>query len=202
MKSNKQAKIVIMEKTQVYSSHEKIVRYNPEWADLYEKEAVILQEAFGSDLLGIEHIGSTSVRGLSAKSIIDLMVLIDSHENANKFIPKLQGIGYSFDSASHSDKSTERHLLRKGDPTQYHLSIAYADRGSFWKRQLAFRDYLRGNSEERDRYATLKQELIKKDPTGKGSYIGGKTELVNEMLDRSGFVRWKPSTEAGQEDKE
>jgi GrpB-like predicted nucleotidyltransferase (UPF0157 family) len=162
---------------------------------LYEKEAGKLKEVFKDSLLGIEHIGSTSVPGLPSKPIIDIMVLIDSHENAKKFIPRLQELGYPFDSVSHTDKSAERHLFRKGNPTRYHLSIAYEDRGSFWKRQLAFRDYLRGHPEERDRYARLKQELIKKDPTGKDSYISGKTDLVNEMLDKSGFIRWKPPTD-------
>lgn len=187
-----------MEKTHADSSHEQIAPYNPDWVDLYKTEAEKLREVFGNDILGIEHIGSTSVPGLPAKPIIDIMVLIDSYENAEKYIPKLEAIGYPFDSTAHTDKSTERHLFRKGNPTEYHLSIAYADRGSFWKRQLAFRDYLREHPEERDRYAELKQNLIKEDPTGKNGYIGGKTDLVNEMLDKSGFVRWKPPTNMGQ----
>lgn len=184
-----------MEKTQGDSSHENILPYNPEWVRLYEAEADRIREVFGKELLGIEHIGSTSVPGLLAKPIIDIMVLIDSHENATKYIPKLEAIGYPFNFAADTDKSTERHLFRKGNPTEYHLSIAYVDRGSFWKRQLAFRDYLREHPEERDKYAKLKESLIKEDSTGKDGYIGGKTDLINEMLDRSGFVRWKPPTE-------
>ncbi len=190
-----------IEKNQRDSSHEHILQYNPEWVHLYEVEAEKLKKVFGNELLGIEHIGSTSVPGLPAKPIIDIMVLIDSHINAKKFIPKLHELGYPFDFAAHTDKSTERHLFRKGSPTQYHLSIAYTDRGSFWKRQLAFRDYLREHLEERDRYASLKQELIKNDPTGKDLYIKGKTDLVNEMLDKSGFVRWKPPIETDQEEE-
>lgn len=142
--------------------------------------------------MAIEHIGSTSIPGLSSKPIIDIMVLIDNHENAEKFIPKLSEIGYPFDSNSHTDKSTERHLFRKGKPTEFHLSIAYANRGGFWKRQLAFRDYLRSHPEDVQRYEKLKKDLIKKDPTGKGEYISGKTDFVNEILDKSGFIRWKP----------
>jgi GrpB-like predicted nucleotidyltransferase (UPF0157 family) len=174
------------------SSHTQILPYNPAWADMYEAEAEKLKAVFGDELLGIEHIGSTSISGLASKQIIDIMVLIDSHENVAKFIPELEKIGYPFDPDSHTDKSTERHLFRKGNPTQYHLSIAYESRGSFWKRQLAFRDYLRDHPEDRDKYAKLKLELIKKDPTGKDTYIGGKTDLINEILDKSGFVRWKP----------
>lgn len=174
------------------SSHTQVIPYDPKWADMYGSEAEKLKKVFGDELLGIEHIGSTSIPGLASKSIIDIMVLIDSHESAAKFLPQLEKIDYPFDPSSHTDKSTERHLFRKGNPTQYHLSIAYKDRGSFWERQLAFRDYLRNHPEDRDRYEALKLELIKKDPTGKDAYIGGKTGLINEILDKSGFVRWKP----------
>src|SRR3990167_1039196 len=138
-----------MEKSQGDSSHEQIVPYNPEWVDMYETEAAKLKEVFGDDLLGIEHIGSTSVPGLPAKPIIDIMVLIDSHENVSKLIPRLQELGYPFDSTSHTDISTERRLFRKGNPAESHLSVAYADKGGFWKRQLAFRDYLRSHPDER-----------------------------------------------------
>lgn len=181
-----------MEENKKDSSHENILPHNPEWATLYEQEKEKLKQIFDSNLLGIEHIGSTSIPGLPAKPIIDIMVLIDSHENAEKYISKLESLGYPFDSTAETDKSIERHLFRKGSPTEYHLSIAYADRGSFWNRQLAFRDYLRKHPKERDRYASLKKELLEKDSTGKGLYIEGKTEFVNEILDKSGFIRWKP----------
>ena len=75
-----------MEQIKTDTSHEQISAYNSEWVNLYEVEAVKLKEVFGDALLGVEHIGSTSVPGLPAKPIIDLMVLIDSHENAEKFI--------------------------------------------------------------------------------------------------------------------
>lgn len=186
-----------MKEKSVYTSHEQIAAYNKEWPSLYKAEALELRKIFGDKLLEVEHIGSTSVPGLASKPIIDIMVLIENHSEADKFIPELEKLGYMFDAEVHSKTQfPERHFFRKGSPAQYHLSIAYADKGSFWKRQLAFRDYLRSHSDERDRYATLKQELITKDPTGKNSYIGGKTDLINEMLDKSGFVRWKPATDS------
>jgi len=178
-----------MKEVQQDTSHKQIVPYNPEWIDFYNIEARKLKGVFGDGLLGIEHIGSTSVPGLPAKPIIDMMILIDNHKNAENFIPKLKNLGYNFDPNAHTDKSTERHLLRKGKPTQFHLSIAYESRGCFWKRQLAFRDYLRKHPNERDRYAKLKRKLIVKDPTGKDAYIEGKTDLVNKILDSAGFKR-------------
>ncbi len=175
------------------SSHEQIVPYDPEWVSWYEMEAENLKLIFGDSLLGIEHIGSTSVPGLAAKPIIDIAVLIAGHQGVDQFIPKLIQFGYPFNPGIHAQvESPERHFFRKGKPTKYHLSIAYQNRGSFWKRQLAFRDYLRLHPVDRDRYAELKQKLIQKDPTGKDSYIIGKTDLVNEILDKAGFIRWKP----------
>jgi GrpB-like predicted nucleotidyltransferase (UPF0157 family) len=176
-------------------SHATIETYNPAWIEKFEQEAERLKEVLGDDLLGVEHIGSTSVPGLPAKPIIDIMVLVADPETADRMIPKLQDIGYPFDIELHRrTQFPERHLFRKGHPTKFHLSIAYANNGSFWKRQLAFRDYLKEHPEERDRYAELKRQLIEKDPTGQNTYIGGKTDLINEMLDKSGFVRWKPPT--------
>ena len=65
-----------MEKLQADSSHKYIVPHDPEWAYIYEAETVKLKEVFSGDLIEIEHIGSTSVPGLSAKPIIEIMVLV------------------------------------------------------------------------------------------------------------------------------
>lgn len=177
-----------METSKEDISHRQILPYDPEWVHLYENEAEKIKNVFGGDLLGIEHIGSTSIPGLSSKPIIDIMVLIESHENAEKFFSKLNEIGYPFNFDAHTDKSTERHLFRKGNPTRFHLSIAYLNRGGFWKRQIAFRDYLRSHLEEIKRYEELKHYLIKADPTGKGGYISGKTDFVNEILNKAAII--------------
>ena len=76
---------------------------------------------------------------------------------------------------------------KKGNPTQFHLSIAYGDRGSFLERQILFRDYLRAHDEDRDAYGKLKKELIAKDPSGKETYIADKTDFVMKILKKAGF---------------
>lgn len=161
------------------TSHVTLEPYNPEWVEKYEQEASKLQEVFGEKLIRIEHIGSTSISGLSAKPIIDIAVEIENHGKADTFIDSLGKIGYAHDL---SGSSSERHFFRKGAPTEYHLSICYKSRGGFLKRQLAFRDYLSTHPKARDEYAEIKNKLLQQDPTGKNTYIANKSEFVERIL--------------------
>ena len=144
------------------SSHTQILPYQFSWKEKFESEKKIVQEIFGTEAFSIEHIGSTAIEGVLSKPIIDIAVLIDNHENAETFTESLAQIGYTFDSLS-----TERHYYVKGKPVEFHLSIAYTDRGGFWERQILFRDYLRNHSEARVEYTKLKQELLKKRSNGR-----------------------------------
>ena len=163
-------------------SHTKIIPYQSDWPRRFLVEKESLQKVFGGTALEIEHIGSTSIEGLSSKPIIDIVVMIENHENANAFADGLAQMGYKFHSAS-----TERLFYTKGDPIEYHLSIAYANRGGFWPRQILFRDYLRTHPDVRDEYAKLKNDLLQKDPTGSDGYIAGKTEFVQGILKQAGL---------------
>ena len=156
---------------------ELIVPYQYDWPKKFKAEKEKLQEIFGDKALEVEHIGSTSIEGLLSKPIIDIVVMIQNHKNADEFTEPLAKIGYRFDSSS-----TERHYYVKGNTVDYHLSIAYADRGGFWSRQILFRDYLRSHTEARDEYAKIKQDLLQKDPTGSDEYIGGNTDFVYRIL--------------------
>ncbi len=160
--------------------HTILVPYQSSWKSKFEMEEVKLKEIFGNKAIATEHIGSTSITGLSSKPIIDIAVLIEKREDGDSFIKPLEGFEYSYDKLNSSE---ERHLFRKGDPTEFHLSIAYQDKGSFWERQILFRDFLRKHSDCRDEYNTLKEKLLLSDPTGKNSYISGKTEFVNKVLE-------------------
>ena len=111
--------------------------YQPSWPGKFLHAKELLQKVFGNKTIEIEHIGSTSIEGLPSKPIIDIAVMIDDHKDVDTFTESLAKIGYKFHSSS-----TERHFYRKGDPIEYHLPIAYADRGGFWPRQILFRDYL------------------------------------------------------------
>ncbi len=163
-------------------SHTKIIPYQSEWSEEFKSEVKILQNVFGNKALNFEHIGSTSVPGLLSKPIIDIAVIIENQENAGSFTVPVALVGYKFHSSS-----TERHFYTKGKPIEYHLSIAYADLGGFLSRQILFRDYLRSHPEARDEYAAIKKNLLKNDPTGVGSYLEGKSEFVQKILNLAGW---------------
>ncbi len=159
-----------------------IVPYQSDWPEKFAIEKENLKKVFGEAALEIEHIGSTSIPGLAAKPIIDIVVMIEDYRQAARFAPLLANIGYVVQPAS-----TERDYYIKGMPTDFHLSIAFADRGGFWPRQIIFREYLRKHPDVRQQYEQLKKELLQADPTGRGSYLAGKTEFVHGVLDRAGW---------------
>ncbi len=165
------------------TSHQEVREYDPKWVEMFEQEADRIKSLLGDKITRVEHIGSTSIQGLASKSIIDIAIEVPTSEDAESLIEPLTTLGY----ISSKDVSTERHFLKKGMPTQFHLSVCYGDKGSFLERQILFRDYIREHEEERDAYAMLKKDLLQKDPTGKNGYIGGKTDFVMRVLKKAGF---------------
>jgi len=162
--------------------------YQPIWPEKFRVEKEKLEGVFGDAALEIEHIGSTAVEGLTSKPIIDMAVMIRNHKEADGFTEALSPIGYEFHTRG------ERHFYTKGDPIEYHLSVAYTDRGGFWPRQIMFRDYLRSHPEARDEYARLKEELLRQDPSGE-RYIAGKTDFISQILRLAG---WKEGQKYGE----
>jgi len=156
-----------------------VTSYENQWVDLFISEARLLAIIFGVEALAIEHIGSTAVPNLSSKPIIDVAVLIALREKADKYIEPLASIGYVYDQPA---SSPERHFFRKYGSIKYHLSIAYRDKGSYWERQILFRDYLRKHEKAKKEYESLKLKLINEDPTGRHGYIQGKNEFIQRIL--------------------
>ena len=157
--------------------------YQSDWPEQFQTERANLVALLGDRLVDIAHIGSTAVPGLSAKPIIDIAVIVENPDVATSLVEPLTDLGYQFHSSS-----TERHFFQKRDAQDFNLTLAYADRGSFWTRQLAFRDYLREHGESARDYAALKEDLIKQYPEGVGAYSEGKTDFVLDVLKKA---RWQ-----------
>lgn len=170
------------------NSRIKVSDYDPRWPETYKDESHKIKELLGDKILSIEHIGSTSIPGLASKPIIDMVVVVPSWKKVNDLITSLKDLGYPQEvGVTEESEAGERYLLRKGDPIQFHLSIAYDDRGSFLERQILFRDYLREHDEERNQYAQLKKELLTEKTLSEDEYVNGKTDFVMSILKKSGF---------------
>lgn len=129
---------------------------NPDWPRRAAREAAIWQDALGLDLIACHHIGSTSVAGLMAKPIIDLMPEVRSLAAAQAATAKLVAAGYE---AMGAFGLEGRLYFRKSDTggTRTHHAHVYATGDPSIRRHLAFRDMLRADATIRDAYGALKQ---------------------------------------------
>jgi GrpB-like predicted nucleotidyltransferase (UPF0157 family) len=162
-----------------------IQSYSSEWPKKYELEAEKIEAVLADDVKDIQHIGSTSIPGVISKPLIDIGVLADSIDNVDVFVKRLEPLGYSY---KPDMSSVERIFLRKGDPAEYHLSIA-CPKHMFWKRQIGFREYLRKHPALVEEYNQLKTRNIEMTPqedlsdlSKSKTYNQGKGEFVEKVL--------------------
>ena len=159
--------------------------YNTEWTTKFETESQKIRDVLGAEILDIQHIGSTSVPKLSAKPIIDIGVLVNFIDDIQSFVSKFSTLGYEY---KPNMSSVERIFLRKGNPVEYHLSIA-CPKHTFWKRNITFRDYLRTHPEFVKEYEELKRQNLSITPepdfddlSRSKIYNKGKGDFVQKIL--------------------
>jgi GrpB-like predicted nucleotidyltransferase (UPF0157 family) len=163
-----------------------IVDHDPRWTGAFEAERRRLAAALGPAAPAIEHIGSTSVPGLPAKPIIDLMAGLADMRDAGRCCELLAGLGYR--RAPEGDFEGRVFLRRAcGGVVTHHLSLA-PHRGAYWNDQVAFRDALRADAALRRRYADLKRRLAAVTGADPEAYTRAKTDLVREALLSTGHV--------------
>ena len=133
-----------------------IADYDPRWATMYAEESARIQDVIGEWLVGIEHVGSTSVPGLAAKPVVDMMPGLRSLDDSRHIVRPLQKLGYQY-FPEHEDAMPERRYFARpaGDKhrvrRRFHLHIVETT-SAFWRRHLAFRDYLRTHPETAAEY--------------------------------------------------
>jgi GrpB-like predicted nucleotidyltransferase (UPF0157 family) len=132
-----------------------VVEHDPTWAARFEAERPQLAEIFDGQAVAIEHIGSTSVPGLCAKPIVDILVGLRELKLTDAEIDAMERLGYEY---LGEFGLPGRLYFRKGEPRTHHVHVV-AHGGEHWDRHLAFRDTLRSNPDERRRYDELKRRL-------------------------------------------
>ncbi|HWI50223.1 MAG TPA: GrpB family protein [Rummeliibacillus sp.] len=152
--------------------------YNEQWHSMFEEEANILYKIFGPEIIDIYHIGSTSVNGLKAKPIIDIMPVVNDINRIDEFNTSLIAIGYV--PKGENGISQRRYFQKGGDNRTHH--VHFYQFGNFnIDRHLAFRDYLMSHPDVAKKYGDLKENLSKRFPYDIESYIKGKEQLVLEI---------------------
>lgn len=150
----------------------------PEWAGLFEEEAARLRLALGSAVIAIEHYGSTSIPGIKAKPVIDLLVGMPHLDDALAWVEVLQGLGY--DHAAHA--GVPNHHVFGKSKARTHLAHFVEWGGPSWIRCLTFRDRLRADAGLAVEYERLKISLAERHPAGRAAYTAGKTAFVEAVL--------------------
>ena len=144
------------------SQHITVIEYSPLWKNKYKEESLLIRNILADNCIAIYHIGSTSVEGLAAKPIIDIMAVVRSLERVDIDAEKFSDIGYEY--LGEFGIEGRRYLRKGGDERTHQIHIFQADDWNNIGRHLAFRDYMRTHEKEREEYAKIKTELAKKFP--------------------------------------
>jgi GrpB-like predicted nucleotidyltransferase (UPF0157 family) len=158
-----------------------IVDYDPIWPDLFQREADRVRAALGERALQIEHVGSTSVPGLAAKPIIDILLVVADTSTEVAYVPALENAGYVL---RIREPNFHEHRMFKRRDTNLNLhcfSIGCPE----VERMLAFRDWLRANDSDRLLYDRTKRELAARTWKYVQNYADAKTSVVDEILARA-----------------
>jgi GrpB-like predicted nucleotidyltransferase (UPF0157 family) len=168
--------------------------YNPAWPELYETEKALILSALGDRILFIEHIGSTSVPGMSAKAVLDIMATVQNFEGFTEWTAPLLELGYLY-RAEEETVLTERRFFskeRRGDMRVFfylcELNTPFWQ--DWWMSHIYYRNYLRTNPQEVKRYSQFKELIsgvfIHDDPaTNSRNYHRTKSPYIQNLMNQA-----------------
>ena len=162
-----------------------LAEYDPAWPVLFEREAARIRQALGDRVLGLEHVGSTSVPGLAAKPIIDIALMVASSADEGAYAPELEAAGYAL---RVREPGWLEHRMFRGMTPRVNLHV-YSSPCAEVDRMLAFRDRLRDDDADRRLYEAEKRALSRRPWTFVQEYADAKTEVVAEIMRRAGLPR-------------
>lgn len=158
----------------------RVEEFNPDWKTRFRDHAEKIRNILSSEILAIEHVGSTSIPGMIAKPNIDIMVVVPDITRITQYRKEMVDAGY----IAHGDYShiNEEYFTEDLDSGERVTSVhVFQDGNPEIKRHLDFRDYLTANKDARDRYINLKRELYKYHKDHYRAYDNGKHELIAQL---------------------
>ncbi|MDQ0256342.1 GrpB-like predicted nucleotidyltransferase (UPF0157 family) [Evansella vedderi] len=179
-----------------------LCNYNPNWENQFENEKKSILDVLRNKVVGIEHIGSTSIDGLEAKPIIDIILGVDDLNEVSHFIVPLSEIDYEY---VPKPEFKDRRFFRKGlfGKGTCHLHICEFN-SKEWVEKLLFRDYLRLHPKAAEEYVSLKKELASKYKFDRPTYTKEKAPFIKAIIEKAKKekmmlkVRWRDFNNLGQ----
>ena len=160
--------------------HVEIVEYRTEWAEIFERERAAILETCGPWVMEVHHVGSTSVPGLAAKPILDIMPVVASAKDGENAVEPMTILGYRY---REENELPGRFYFDKivGGLTVVHCHMYQQDHSDV-RKLVAFRDQLRTDKETAIAYERLKRDLASKYRNDRESYTDGKGEFIRETI--------------------
>jgi GrpB-like predicted nucleotidyltransferase (UPF0157 family) len=155
-----------------------LVEYDPEWPLRFAREAACIRGALGDRVLRLEHVGSTSVPGLIAKPIIDMLLVVADSANEPAYVPTLEAAGYVL---RIREPEWHEHRQFKGPDTNVNLHVL-SEGSAEIERVLLLRDRLRSNQADRDLYARTKRELAARRWKYVQNYADAKSTVIEAII--------------------
>lgn len=149
-----------------------MIDYNPDWPNMFQQEAERWANILEELLVASHHIGSTSVPGLAAKPIIDIILEVTSLKVLEQKQREVKALGYN---CKGENGIPGRLYFQRGGAERTHHVHAYLNRDSNIKRHLVFRDYLRNHIDIAKQYAELKRDAA--------NLCNGEPEIYCQMKD-------------------
>jgi GrpB-like predicted nucleotidyltransferase (UPF0157 family) len=158
-----------------------IADYDPVWSRRFGREEAKIRGALGPAALSVEHVGSTSVPGLAAKPIVDILLVVEDSGNEDSYLPALEDAGYVL---RVREPDFEEHRMFRTPEKDVHVHV-FSPGAEEVERLLLLRDHLRHNKEDRELYAGTKRELASRDWPSMQHYADAKTGIVEAILART-----------------
>ena len=167
-----------------------VVPHTSEWRNIFEAEAKLIAAALGGNVVAIHHIGSTSIPGIYAKPVIDLLIEVKNITEVDSQSAAMQSLGYE---VMGEFGISGRRYFRKDNREEIrtHQIHIFESGSAQVKRHLAFRDYLIAHPADAQKYSELKRTLAARHSQNMDGYIDGKDEFIKET-DRKA-ARWRES---------
>jgi len=158
-----------------------LVEYDPVWPKNFAREAKRIKGALGERAIIVEHIGSTSVLGLVAKPIIDILLVVVDSADEPSYVPALEAASYVL---RIREPEWHEHRLFKGPDTNINLHV-FTTGSEEIRKHLMLRDWLRTNEADRELYARSKRSLASRKWKYVQNYADAKSEVINAILARA-----------------